>query len=224
MIKLLVKGASGKMGTRIIACVRADSSFKVVEAIEAADVMIDFSHPDATVPNLELAAKAKKTAVIGTTGHTPKQRKTIDEFKTRLPFVLAPNTSVGVNLLARLLIETGKVLGREFKATLSETHQIHKKDKPSGTALQLAHSIAAGLGIDVGRIPIESIREGEVVGIHTVTFESAGEILQFIHNAKTRDSFALGTLRAAKWILGKPNGIYTMTDVLELKKSDPSAF
>ena len=135
---------------------------------------------------------------------------------SKLPFVLAPNTSVGINLLAARIGETAKVLGSEFQVTITETHHIHKKDQPSGTALQLARAIAVGLGVGPEKIPIESIREGEVVGIHRVTFESLGETLEFSHQAKSRDTFALGALRAARWIVGKPNGLYSMADVLGL--------
>lgn len=207
------------MGSRVIALAQdRKKEFLVVPEIGETDVLIDFSHPEATLPNLELAAKAKKGMVIGTTGHTPDQLEKIREYGKKIPVVLAPNMSVGVNVLAKLLTDAARILGKDFTVKITETHHIHKKDKPSGTALQWARAVATGVGIDAGKISIESIREGEVVGIHTIRLESAGEVLEFTHNAKSRDTFALGALRAAQWVVGKPNGIYTMTDVLGISQ------
>ncbi|MBI2083471.1 MAG: 4-hydroxy-tetrahydrodipicolinate reductase [Deltaproteobacteria bacterium] len=216
MIKILIKGASGKMGRRILFCASQDKEFKVVEAIDQADVLIDFSHPDATILHLELAAKAKKRAVIGTTGHTEEQKKQIESFAKKLPFVLSPNMSVGVNVMWKIIGEAARKLGSEFKVNVTEIHHIYKKDKPSGTALQIARVLAETMKISPEKIPIEAIRQGEVVGIHKTVFESSGEFLEILHNAKSRDTFALGALRAARWIVGKPNGLYSMANVLSL--------
>lgn len=217
MIKIVVKGASGRMGTLILARARDDKDFALVESVDSADVLIDFSHPDATLPNLEEAARAKKAAVVGTTGHTVEQRRSIERLSTKLPFVLSPNMSTGANLAFSLLGEAARVLGKGFEVRMTEVHHIHKKDKPSGTALKMAEVIAGPLGIDPATIPIQSIRKGEVVGDHTVLFDSASETLEITHRALSRDTFALGALRAAQWIVGKPAGIYSMADVLGLK-------
>ena len=214
MIKILLKGASGKMGQRIIACAKADVSFQVVNTIENADVMIDFSHPDATLPNLETAALAKKRAVIGTTGHTAEQKKEIARYAQRLPFILSPNMSVGVNVMWEILGRAARLLESGFDPSIKETHHIHKKDRPSGTALRVAHVIAEGMKTTPDRISIESIREGEAVGTHTTLFSGPGETLEVTHTALSRDTFALGALRAARWVIGKPNGLYSMGDVL----------
>jgi len=214
MTKILVKGALGKMGMRIIALAHADKAFHVVETIDAADVMIDFSHPDVTLSNLELAAKAKKGAVVGTTGHTEEQRREIEKIAHHLPVVFSPNMSVGVNVMWKIIEEAAKALGAEFKVHVSEIHHLRKLDRPSGTAKEITRILADTLKIQSNKIPIQSIREGEVVGIHKTVFESPGEFLEILHNAKSRDTFASGALRAARWVIGKPNGLYSMRDVL----------
>lgn len=206
------------MGSRISALAERDPVFRIVPTIEEADVMIDFSHPDATVPNLQTVKAAKKAAVVGTTGHSPKQREEIEKMGRQIPLVFSPNTSVGVNLFWKLLEQSAHLLGAEFQVKVREAHHIHKKDAPSGTALQIAKILAAVRQTTPDKIPIESIREGEVVGDHTVIFETAGDILELTHRAKSRDTFALGALRAAQWITGKPNGLYSMADVLGLKR------
>lgn len=216
MIKILVKGTSGKMGQRILFCASQDKEFKVVETINQADVLIDFSHPDATIPNLDLAAKAKKAAVIGTTGHTAGQKGQIEAFARKLPFVLSPNMSVGVNVMWKIVGEAARGLGSDFKVHVTEIHHIHKKDKPSGTALQMVRVLSEAMKTPAEKIPVESIREGEVVGIHKTVFDNSGEFLEILHNAKSRDTFAQGALRAAKWVVGKPNGLYSMADVIGL--------
>jgi 4-hydroxy-tetrahydrodipicolinate reductase len=249
MINVVVTGAGGRMGGRVIACLCSNKDFRLVGAVERpkdstlgkdagiiagcgecgvsitdsldqvigkADCLIDFTSPETTIPHLEIVAQHKKAAVIGSTGHDPKLTQSIERMGTKIPFVMAPNMSVGVSLLANLLTVASKILGADYKPSIVETHHIHKKDKPSGTALQLARSIAKGLGTTTDKIPIESIREGEVVGIHTVRLEGAGETLELTHDARSRDTFALGALRAAKWVIGKPNGIYSMHDVLGL--------
>ena len=227
MIKIIVTGAAGRMGQRIIALAKADKNLEVVGAVDISDslekvislgdVVIDFSHPDATIPNLKTAQKFKKAVVIGTTGHTVDQKKEIEQLARGLPVVMAPNMSIGVNVLWKIMGEAAAVLGKSFQISVSETHHIHKKDRPSGTALQMVKVLSETLGMRPEDIPVESIREGEVVGDHTAIFEGEGETLTLTHHASSRDTFALGALRAACWIVGKPNGFYTMADVLGLK-------
>lgn len=237
MIKLVVTGAAGKMGGRIIANALKDTDFKLVGAVETpknpavgkdvgggikisdslekvllgADVIVDFTLATATLPHLEFASKKKKAVVVGTTGHSPDQLRGIQKIAQNIPLVMAPNMSVMVNLMWRLLALAGGVLGSLASVSISETHHIHKKDKPSGTALEIQKILK-----DANIVKMESKREGEVVGDHTVLFEGPEESLEITHRAKSRDVFALGALRAAKWIVGKSPGLYSMQDVLGL--------
>ncbi len=229
------------MGQRIIALASEEKDLEVVGAVEAAgslavgreaggvrisdslekvvslgDVLIDFSSPEATVSNLKAVTRAKKAAVIGTTGHAPDQKKEIEKVASEIPLVMAPNMSVGVNVLWKLIGEAAKIFGQEFKVDVTEIHHIHKKDKPSGTALQIVHVLSKALGVPPEEIPVKSVREGEVVGDHLTVFTGPGETLEITHRASSRDTFALGALRAARWIVGKPNGLYSMADVLAL--------
>jgi 4-hydroxy-tetrahydrodipicolinate reductase len=227
MIKIIVTGASGRMGTRIIALAAADKELKVVgkvdisdsleKIISEGDVVIDFTLAEATIPNLKIAQKFKKAVVIGTTGHSAEQKKEIEKISKEIPVVFAPNMSVGVNVMWKVLAEAAKILGSAYDVKVSETHHIHKKDKPSGTALQIVHVLADALKIKENQIPVESLREGEVVGDHTTFFSGPGEVLEITHKASSRDPFALGAIRAAKWVAKKKPGLYTMTDVLGLK-------
>jgi len=185
-----------------------------VEAgLKTCDVAIDFSSAD-TIENISrLAVAANRPLVIGTTGHTAEQKKSIRSAAAVVPVVLASNFSIGVNVLFWLSGKATELLGKEFSAEIVETHHVMKKDAPSGTAKTLAEIIKAESGAE---IPIESIREGEVVGEHTVTFSGPGEQLELIHRAANRDTFASGALAAAKWVIGKPPGLYSMQDVLAL--------
>lgn len=216
MIHLLVKGATGKMGTRIIALARQNKNFSVVDSIEKADVVVDFSHSDVTLKQLEEAATAQKPVVIGTTGHTPDQLEKIRTCSKKIPIVFSPNMSVAVNVMWKLLSVAARALGPAFGTSISETHHIHKKDKPSGTALQIVKVLAEALKVSPEKIPVESIRKGEVVGDHTTLFTGPQETLSISHHAVSRDIFASGALRAAEWVIGKPSGLWSMWDVLGL--------
>lgn len=249
MIKIVVTGAAGRMGSRIISLAAEDKDLKIVGSVEvpgskgfdslevvmpAADVLIDFSHAEATVPNLKVAARLKKAAVIGSTGHSPEQRQSIESLGKKIPFVMASNMSVGVNVLWKVIADAAKLLGDGFDVEIVEAHHRLKKDAPSGTAMTTAEVLAKALNRDLAKdavyhregligerkpreIGIQSIRGGDVVGDHTVFFLGNGERLEIIHRASSRDTFALGALRAARWIVGKPNGFYSMADVLGLK-------
>lgn len=226
MIRVIVTGAAGRMGQRIIVLAESEKDLKVVgkvdisdpleKVISLGDVVIDFSSPDATLPNLRIVEKFKKAAVVGTTGQMRDERDEIEKISHRIPLVMAPNMSVGVNVLWKILAEAARVLGADSDVRVREVHHIHKKDSPSGTALEITRILSSVLKKQGEEIPVESVREGEVVGDHTIVFDGMGETLTLTHHAKSRDTFALGALRAARWIVGKPNGLYSMADVLGL--------
>ncbi len=242
MIHLIVSGACGRMGSRILALAQNDPNFRIVGALEAAgkpeigkeifsrikvtddldpllakgDVLIDFTAPEATLAHLRQAVKAGKAVVIGTTGFADQQMEEIHKASNVIPLLLSPNMSVGVNQFFEMIRDVTKKIGREYKIEITETHHVHKKDAPSGTAKKLAEVIAETLKKKVEQIPIHSIREGEVVGIHTVTFIGSQERIELTHTADNRDTFALGALRAAKFVAKQKPGLYAMKDVLTL--------
>ena len=152
--------------------------------------------------------------VIGTTGLSDSEQEKIKAASGKIPIVFSPNMSIGVNLLFKMASDAAKVSGPEYSVQIVEAHHVHKKDSPSGTAKEIARIIKdAKSDRD---IPIESVREGETVGEHTVTFESNVDLIEITHSAKTRDIFVKGALQAAKSIVGKKSGLYTMKDVLGL--------
>ena len=179
------------------------------------DVAIDFSQADSIDEICRAASQHGKSLVIGTTGHSQQQRKTIEETAHSVPIVLASNFSVGVNVLFWLTQKAAELLGADFNPEIVETHHKMKKDAPSGTAKTLADILKVVRKHD-REIPIQSIREGDVVGEHTVIFRGPGESLELTHRAANRGIFAVGALRAAKWIINKPPGLYSMQDVLGL--------
>lgn len=236
MVKIGVSGARGRMGQRLIALAREDKGFQVVfglerkdhpdngktidgvtigdsrELISKCDCLIDFSTPLATAENISYLVRFKKCGVIGTTGLEEAEQGKIKEASRIIPIIFAPNMSVGVNLLFRLLKEAAKIL-KGYKVTIEEAHHIHKKDAPSGTAKKIAQVINSQ-GFDIGVEDIKTKRAGEIVGDHKVTFESEFDRIELGHSAKTRDIFAQGALVAAKWIVKKSPGLYSMEDVL----------
>ena len=219
-------GGIGKTGVMIT------DNFK--QALKKSKVVIDFSHHDATMQNLEDVADEGKAIVIGTTGFSHQQRDHIKVLAKKASVVMAPNMSVGVNLLLKLVEEASRVVGAEYDIEVTETHHRHKKDAPSGTALRIAEVAAITLDRDFddvaiyGRkgitgersdteIGIHSIRAGDVVGDHTITFAGPGERIELTHKAHSRSTFAAGAVRAALWLAGKPHGLYDMQDVLGFK-------
>ena len=192
---------------------QVDAGDSLEEGIRACDVIIDFSAAGAVEEICRLAMRHDRALVIGTTGHTPAQKDSIQKAAGSVPIVFASNFSIGVNVLFWLTGRAAKLLGADFKAKIVETHHIHKKDAPSGTAKTLAQIIKTETGADV---PTESIREGEVVGDHVVTFSGTGECLELAHHAESRETFASGALTAAKWVVPQRPGLYTMQDVLGL--------
>lgn len=184
------------------------------KSLKGAEVHIEFSSPEASLAHLRTAQKLKKAIVIGTTGFSPKELEEVMNAGKTIPILWTPNMSVGVNLLFGLVFDAAERLGPAYEVEIVETHHHHKKDAPSGTAKFLAEKIAAARKIKVDQIPVHSLRMGDVVGDHTVIFATEGERLEFTHRASSRDTFAVGALRAARFLAGKPPKFYMMKDVL----------
>ncbi|HEU0210382.1 MAG TPA: 4-hydroxy-tetrahydrodipicolinate reductase [Candidatus Udaeobacter sp.] len=224
-VRVLLIGAAGRMGKTVLELSANDPEIEIAgqcdvgDAIDAPtknwDVAIDFSHPDAIDEICRVAVQESKSLVIGTTAHSHQQRRTIEETSNAVPIVLASNFSIGVNVLFWLTRKAAELVGPDFNPEIFETHHKMKKDAPSGTAKTLSEILEAVQ--TTGReIPIQSIREGDVVGEHSVIFSGPAERLGLTHRAASREIFARGALRAAKWIRGKRPGLYSMQDVLGL--------
>ena len=209
-------------------------SGSLAEVLPQGDVLIEFTHPEATLEHLREVAAAGKAMVIGTTGLSPQQLEELKGLARKTRVVFAPNMSVGVNLMFKAVENIAQVLTEGYDVEIVEAHHRLKKDAPSGTALKLAQVIAQALGRDLekvgvyGRhgitgertreeIGIMTVRAGDIVGEHTVIFGGTGERLEVIHRAHNRDNFARGAVRAAQWIVTQPPGLYDMQDVLGLK-------
>lgn len=208
---------------------------RLEELIDRTDVVIDFTSPDASMQHARLCAEKKVALVLGTTGFSPEQRQELESLAGSTPIVLAPNMSVGVNLLFQLARQVAEVLGEDFDIEITEAHHRNKKDAPSGTALRLAEAVCAGRGLDPTRdlvhgregdvgartqneVGMQVIRGGDVVGDHTVHFLGDGERIELTHRATSRMTFARGAVRAAKWIGDRAPGLYDMLDVLGLTR------
>lgn len=195
------------------------------------DVLIDFTAPEASLHHLEKAVTAGKAMVVGTTGFTPAHMEKIRELTRKIPCVLAPNMSVGVNVLFKVIRDLTRLLGPTYDVEIVEAHHRFKKDAPSGTALRFAEAVAEARGRSlqevglyerhgvIGERPqeaigLQTVRGGDVVGEHTVFFLGMGERIEVTHRAHSRDNFARGAVTAAKWVVGKPVGLYSMQDVL----------
>ena len=222
-VRVMVIGAAGRMGKTVVDLVQNDPEIQIAalcdlgDSIEPAmkncDVAIDFSQAGSLDDICRAALQHGKSLVIGTTGHSQQQRKTLETTAHSVPIVLASNFSVGVNVLFWLTRKTAELLGSGFDPQIVETHHKMKKDAPSGTAKTLGEILNT---LRNSEIPIQSIREGDVVGEHTVIFAGPGERLELTHRAANREIFATGALRAAKWIINKPPGLYSMQHVLGL--------
>jgi len=222
-VRVLLIGAAGRMGKTITDLAKTDPEVEIVaqcdlgDSIEASmtqcDVAIDFSQADAIDEICSAALRHKRPFVIGTTGHSQGQRHIIEEAARSVAIVFASNFSIGVNVLFWLSSKAAELLGADFRSEIIETHHKTKKDAPSGTAKTLAEVLKTAQNLE---IPIESIREGDVVGEHTVIFSGPAERLELTHRAGSREIFARGALRAAGWIIGRPPGLYSMQDVLGL--------
>jgi len=243
-INLLVTGALGRMGKAIIDCSANEDAIKIVHQIDVGDsllavlpdcnTVIDFSFHAFTAELLRACVDLEKRVVIGTTGHSDEEVKLIEDASKKIPIVFAPNYSVGVNLLFWMSGKASEILGENFDIEVTEMHHRMKKDAPSGTAKRLAEILAESRGLTynehaqhgregiVGErkpneIGVHALRGGDVVGDHTVTYAAIGERVELSHKASSRDTFANGAIRAAKWLQDKPAGLYDMQDVLELK-------
>jgi len=235
MIKLGIAGVCGRMGRRIFELAHQDRDFEINLALEKkgtpmigrelgklkissspdglflVDVFVDFTIPEATETNLDYVARYKKALVLGTTGLNETQLKKVEEVSKIVPIVFSPNMSVGVNVLFAMLPEIAKRLGPDYSIEIVEAHHRAKKDAPSGTAKKFAQILA---DTTKKEIPTHAIRLGDIVGDHTIIFCGNSERLEIKHQAHSRDLFALGALKAAKWVFAKPAGLYSMQDVL----------
>jgi 4-hydroxy-tetrahydrodipicolinate reductase len=204
-----------------------------VPATNAADVWIDFTVPGATIAYTEAAIVAGASLVIGTTGLEPAQRAAIERAAKKIPVVFAANYSIGINVMLKLIADAAQTLGSSYDLEIVETHHRAKRDAPSGTALRLAEALAEATGRDLAtdaryerhgeigprtatEIGLQTLRGGDVVGDHTVHFLGAGDRLEITHRASSRDTFAVGAVRAALWLAGRPAGLYDMRSVLGL--------
>lgn len=243
MMNVIVTGIGGRMGSAIAKLIHASSELKLAGSttrddrleriIGHGDVIIDFTTPIASVEHARLAALHGIPIVIGTTGFAEEEQQAIAEAARETPIILSSNMSIGVNLLFALTVQAARSLGKDFSLEIVETHHLHKKDRPSGTARELLNIVLTEQqrppddvafhedghvhGKTDAPIHVRSIRSGEVIGDHTVHFTSAGEALILTHHAMSRDIFAKGALTAARWLVGKAPGLYSMKDVLSLE-------
>ena len=204
------------------------------QAFKKTDIIIDFTVPRCTIDILKIASKLKKRVVIGTTGFSQKEEALIKKFSRKIPILKAGNMSLGVNLLMYLTEIASKSLNDDYLSKIFEVHHRHKKDYPSGTALMLGKGIADGKNKNLysligkkflnkktfpygGKINFNSIRKGEIIGEHEVTFSSGKEVIKLNHEAFDRALYSDGALTAAKWLTGKKPGLYSMRDLLNFK-------
>ncbi len=267
MIKVIVAGAAGRMGCRLVSLVRDSTALVLAGAVEGkghhaigedagetagagragvpitddlsalldkGEVVIDFSTPEATLQHLRIVAHHRRAMVIGTTGFSAPDLEELKSLARQVPCVFSPNMSVGVNLLYKVIAEMARTLGDDYDIEVIEAHHRLKKDAPSGTALKIAEVLARAVNRDLnqvgvyarkgmigerpkGEIGIQTIRAGDIVGDHTVLFGGMGERIEVTHRASSRDTFARGALRAARWVVRQPPGLYDMMDVLSLR-------
>lgn len=266
MRKVVIAGASGRMGRALVEGVqqaadlqlhaaldRADSPFvgqdagqgmgqqlgvvisaEIGASVRGAQVLIDFTRPEGTMAHVEACLAHSVGMVIGTTGLNTSQKEKLAEAATRIPIVFAPNMSVGVNVLLRLLEVAAHALGDDYDVEVIEAHHRHKVDAPSGTALRMGEVLAKALDRNLAEVAVydregvtgernvktigfATVRGGDIVGDHTALFAGTGERIEITHKASSRTTFAQGALRAASWLAGKPAGLYDMRDVLALR-------
>ena len=204
------------------------------EVISSGDVVIDFTQAEASLKNLQIVAESRKAAVIGSTGFSAQQVEAARELAQKVPCVLSPNMSVGVNVMFKVVADLARILGDDYDIEVIEAHHRMKKDAPSGTAMKLGQVLAEAVKRDFGQVGVfarkgligersrreigmQTIRAGDIIGEHTVLFGGIGERLEVTHRAHSRDNFARGAVRAARWVVGQKPGLYDMQDVLGLK-------
>jgi len=209
-------------------------SGSMMEAARGKDVIIDFTAPQSTIGNLRVAGELGLAAVVGTTGISGAMLEEATSLAGKIRCVMAPNMSVGVNVMFKFASELARILGNDYDMEILEVHHRLKKDAPSGTAMKLAQLVAEAVGRDIHKvgvyerkgmigqrtdqeIGIQSWRAGDITGEHTIMFGGIGERIELTHRAHNRDNFARGAVRAALWVVGQPTGLYDMQDVLGLK-------
>jgi 4-hydroxy-tetrahydrodipicolinate reductase len=223
-IKVIICGVKGRMGQALVGCVQNDPELQLVgeidqgddlaKVIARADAIVDFSVREATATVAKLAADHKKALVIGTTGHSESERTALRGVARTIPVVWSANFSTGVNALFWVTQRVAEIVGNNWEVEVVETHHTAKKDAPSGTAKRLQEILNQARGKEA---PAHALRIGDVVGDHTVTFGAPGERIELTHRASSRETFARGALRAAKWVVGQKPGLYDMQDVLGLR-------
>ncbi|MBS3935854.1 MAG: 4-hydroxy-tetrahydrodipicolinate reductase [Sulfuritalea sp.] len=243
-MRCAIAGKNGRMGKTLVAALAAApdaelaAAFDLGDDVEAAlsgtDCLIDFTRPEGTLEHLEICRRRGVHAVIGTTGFSPEQKKRIEAAAREIPVVCAPNMAVGVNAVFKLLDVAARILNEGYDIEVIEAHHRHKVDAPSGTALRMGEVVAAALGRNlddcavygraghtgerpVTQIGFSTIRGGDIVGDHTVLFAGAGERIEITHKSASRMSYALGSLRAARFLRGRASGLFDMQDVLGLR-------
>jgi 4-hydroxy-tetrahydrodipicolinate reductase len=217
----------GKMGI--------DLKGDISDTMENGDVLIDFTTPESTLHNIRVIAQTGQAMVIGTTGITGEKQQEVNLLAHKIRCVMAPNMSVGINVLFKVVGDLSKILHKDYDMEILEANHRMKKDAPSGTAMHLAKILADSTGRNLEKdavyerrgyigerknqeIGIQTIRAGDIVGEHTVIFAGSGERIEITHRAHSRDILARGAVLAAKWIVNQPNGLYNMQDVLGLKE------
>ena len=207
----------GKLGVKIVG---ADKLAEVLKQSKP-DVLVDFTKADAAVQNVKTASEVGVSVVVGTTGFTAEQRAEAEEAikKGKIRAVISPNMSIGVNVFFKSVSETAKMLGSNYGVEIVEAHHVHKRDAPSGTARRAAQIIAGEFGWSEDKIKIKSIREGDIVGEHTVIFSTPEERVEISHRAQSRETFAAGAMKAVRHVVerGKPGVVQDMQDVLGLR-------
>lgn len=242
MIKIAISGAGGRMGRSVIEAsqnfglesVSLDKGDDLVQLVQHFDILIDFTHPLATLNYLETCTKFGKKMVIGTTGFSDKELVKLENYGTKIPIVFAPNMSIGVNLTFKLLAMSSQIIGEDADIEIVEAHHRYKVDAPSGTALKMAEVVANALGRDLktcttysrqgiskprekGTIGFSTVRGGDIIGEHNVYFFLDGECIEISHKASSRQIFANGAIKAAMWLEKQSRpGLYNMQDVLGL--------
>ena len=225
----LGQDAGAAMGRHTGVAITAD----LATGLRGAEVLIDFTRPEGTLAHLDACAAAGVAMVVGTTGFTPAQKAQIGAAAQRMAIVMAPNMSVGVNVMLRLLAQAATALGEGYDIEVLETHHRHKVDAPSGTALAMGEVLARARGVSLdtqgvfarhghtgerpaGAIGFAALRGGDIVGDHTVLFAGPGERIEITHRSHSRANYADGSLRAARFLRGRAPGLYGMDDVLGL--------
>jgi 4-hydroxy-tetrahydrodipicolinate reductase len=264
-IKLIVIGAAGRMGRRILSLAAESGQFDIIAAIERpghpdigksyslesasgpinvvladtyptapADVVIDFSQPEAVDKTVDYCIENGIALISGITGLNDRQRDKMKAASGKIPLIYGTNMSVGMNVLFVLVGKAASMLGDEYDIEIIEQHHRFKKDAPSGSALTLAENICRATGRDLsetiihgrsgkdalrqkGTIGVHAVRAGDITGVHSVIFGTLGETVTLNHTANNRDTFVRGALRAAKWLVGKKPASYSMADVLGIK-------